>query len=76
VAIEYDGKQHFKPVNFGGCSDSSAADNLDKTKYNDRLKDRLIGDSDDVKYFVRFNYKEKITKDLVIKKLRRHGVNI
>lgn len=39
MCIEYDGEQHFRPVNFGGISDKHAMDNLQKTKMHDIIKD-------------------------------------
>lgn len=38
--IEYDGKQHFEPVNFGGCSDEEALENFKQTKNNDSIKNK------------------------------------
>lgn len=75
LAIEYDGEQHFKPVNFGGSKQSSK-NNFDSTVKRDKLKNRLIKKSNDVKYFVRFNYKEPITKEYVLEKLIKSGVPI
>lgn len=39
--IEYDGEQHYKPVNFGGISDECALAELSKTKKNDKIKDNF-----------------------------------
>lgn len=36
--IEYDGQQHFKPVQFGGISLEKAKDNLKQTQYRDSIK--------------------------------------
>lgn len=36
--IEYDGKQHYEPVNFGGCSDDVALINHKRTKKHDNIK--------------------------------------
>lgn len=33
--IEFDGEQHFHPVNFGGCSDEQAKVNFERTHLND-----------------------------------------
>ena len=38
VLIEYDGEQHYKPVNFGGISDDDAYENFLKTQYHDSIK--------------------------------------
>lgn len=37
-AIEYDGEQHFKPINFGGMSDEDAEIEYLKTKKRDSIK--------------------------------------
>ena len=39
MCIEYDGEQHYMPVNFGGISDECAVDNFKKTKAHDAIKD-------------------------------------
>lgn len=36
--IEYDGEQHFKPVNFNGISDEKALELFNKTKTRDEIK--------------------------------------
>ncbi|MED1863242.1 hypothetical protein P4V41_07220 [Fictibacillus nanhaiensis] len=36
--IEYDGRQHFNPSNFGGCSDESAMLSFQDLKRNDQIK--------------------------------------
>ena len=38
VLIEYDGEQHYKPVNFGGISNERALDNFITTKIRDSIK--------------------------------------
>lgn len=38
--IEYDGKQHFEPVNFGGCSDETALKEHENIKKNDSIKNK------------------------------------
>lgn len=38
LLIEYDGKQHFEPVNFGGCSDEEALISYKRTKKHDQIK--------------------------------------
>ena len=37
--IEYDGKQHYEPVCYGGISKTKALDNLRKTQLHDKIKD-------------------------------------
>jgi hypothetical protein len=38
ILIEYDGEQHYRPVNFGGISDEDAYKNFLKTQYHDSIK--------------------------------------
>ena len=39
IFIEYDGKQHFEPVRFGGMSQEKAEKAFQKQKAHDKLKD-------------------------------------
>jgi len=38
ILVEYDGEQHYHPVNFGGISDENACKNFLKTQYHDSIK--------------------------------------
>lgn len=77
LAIEYDGAQHFVPVRFGGITEAQARKNLTNIKRLDRLKNKKIKQhGDEIKYFVRFNYREKITEEYVRHKLCKSGVKI
>lgn len=38
VLIEYDGQQHYRPVNFGGISDEEAFNNFKTTQLHDSIK--------------------------------------
>ena len=58
VAIEYQGKQHFEPIDFFG-----GEENFDKLKIRDEEK-RLLSKKHGVK-LVYINYFEEITKDLI-----------
>lgn len=72
LAIEYDGKQHFKPIDFfGGVKAFKNTQRLDKLK-NKKIKQH----KEDIKYFIRFNYKEDINKQYIVKKLNSLGINI
>ena len=42
----------------------------------DKLKNKLIKKSNDIKYFIRFNYKEPITKEYVLEKLIKDGIPV
>jgi hypothetical protein len=75
LAVEYDGEQHFKPVRFGGMSKDRAKANLISQRQRDRTKNRVIRKhADDVRFFIRFSYKECITAEYVREKLTRAGV--
>lgn len=75
LAIEYDGEGHFFPVKFGGCDEKTAINIFENVKIRDDIKNKKIAkNKDDVNYFVRFNYKEKIDKTFVIKKLKKLGL--
>ena len=45
IFIEYDGKQHFKPVNFGGMSNEKAQKSFEKQKKHDKLKNDYCNDN-------------------------------
>lgn len=38
IAIEYQGQQHYSPVNFGGCSDEVALKNFENQRRRDEIK--------------------------------------
>lgn len=77
LAIEYDGKQHFKLSYFGDSTKKGSKQVLKEIQKRDRLKDKLIKENkQDIKYFVRFNYKDKITKEMVKLKLVNVGLDM
>lgn len=79
LAIEYDGEGHFFPVNFGGCSDQQAMDAFEKTKERDKIKnDKIKSHSDDIQYFIRFDYteKNKINKEYVVEKFKQNNIPV
>ena len=77
LAIEYDGQQHFMPVSFGGISKEKAKANFERTKYLDKMKnDSINSHKKDVKYFIRFNYKDDITIESIKKKLTSYNIPI
>lgn len=74
LAIEYDGEQHFKPIiQFGGIESLKRVKKLDKIK-NKKIKKH----SKDIKYFIRFNYKEKkkLNEGYIIYRLLKKYPNI
>lgn len=79
LAIEYDGRQHFEPVDWAGKGKSWAKNELKCIIKRDRRKDTLIQKhikqgAADVEFFIRFNYKETIDRNNIIKKLIKAGV--
>ena len=75
LAIEYDGEQHFKPVRFGGISIAEAKKKHEYVKMLDVRKDNKIAlNTKDIRYFVRFNYKDELNREDIIKKLQSCGV--
>jgi len=75
LAIEYDGQQHFMPINFGGCSERMAKENLKKTKRLDKIKNKKVKQhSEDIEYFIRFNYNDNLSKENIISKLKANGI--
>jgi hypothetical protein len=75
LVVEYDGEQHFKPIQFGGISIEHAIKNLKITKKMDKIKNNKIKNHpEDVKFFIRINYKEKNKiEDCLVSKLSAIG---
>lgn len=70
LAIEYDGQQHFYPIESWG-----GAGAFEKQQYRDQLKNKLISDHpQDIKTFIRIPYWEPITEENVQKILRQNGI--
>lgn len=46
LLIEYDGEQHFRPVNFGGISDEEALKNFKITQQRDKIKNTYCKNND------------------------------
>lgn len=77
LGIEYDGKQHFVPVCFGGIDIKEAKNKFKKQKKLDKIKDEKISQhKDEIKYFIRIPYTEKITKENITKILKDNGISI
>ena len=74
LAIEYDGEQHYMPIEyFGGQK------RLEHIQELDALKNLKISQHpDDVKYFIRFSYKEKnlFTEEYIKINLLKNNVPI
>lgn len=58
IAIECQGIQHYKPIDFGGKGKKWASDKLKETKERDKLKKELC-DANKIK-IIYFNYNDKI----------------
>lgn len=73
LAIEYDGEQHFKPMRFG--SKDEMQKKLKIIQSRDKIKNKkILENKNDVKYFIRISYKEKLTKSNITNILTRQGV--
>lgn len=46
ICLEFDGAQHYKPVNFGGCSNYEADKNFRLTQKRDHIKDQFCKSND------------------------------
>ena len=69
-------REHFMPIRFGGISQVKANKNLKYVRELDKRKrEKILKHSDDIKYFIEFNYNDKIDIDFVIKKLENYGIN-
>jgi very-short-patch-repair endonuclease len=65
LASEYDGKQHYCPIEYFG-----GQEHLEHQQQLDALKNTKVAQHpEDVAYFIRFNYQEPITSDYVLHKL-------
>lgn len=70
LAIEYDGQQHYQPVEFfGGEKTFNVLKKLDKLK-EEKIKQHL----NDIKYFIRIPYWEKLTEENIKKILKEKGI--
>ena len=69
IGIEYQGEQHYKPIEYFGGEEG-----LQETKKRDKKKKRLCKKNDVI--LIYYNYDEEITYDILKKKLDKHGVLI
>jgi hypothetical protein len=78
LAVEYDGQQHFIPTKFSyDTTDEQALKNLRESQRRDRKKNKLIAaHQDEVKYFIRFSYKDSVEMQHVIRKLQENNIPI
>lgn len=72
ILIEYDGLQHYKPVNFGGISNNRALDNFITTKIHDTMKTIYAKDNNikliRIPYYDFDNIEEILIKELNLNK--------
>lgn len=74
VGIEYNGEQHYFPVRFNGMSLKKAVAQLAYIQKLDRMKRRKVKkNKDKIENFIIFSYKDKLTKEYVIIKLKECG---
>lgn len=71
--IEYDGEQHFRPVNFGGISDKRTINNFNKLRENDKIKNKYCKDNNILLIRIPYWQFDKI-EQILEKWLRKYGV--
>lgn len=59
ACIEYDGQQHFKPIQFGGISIKNAINRFEKTKSNDKIKTKYCKNNNIL--LIRISYQELLS---------------
>ncbi len=68
--IEYDGEQHFEPVDFAGKGKEWALQNLEKTKFRDEIKNQYCKDNNipllRIPYW-EYNNIDKLVNEFIIK---------
>jgi hypothetical protein len=68
VVIEYDGRQHYEPVNFYGCSNEQAEKTHNKLVQNDMIKNKYCAENN-IK-LIRIPYTEKNINKFLNKSLK------
>ena len=68
VCIEYQGEQHYRPVNFGGISDEEAYNNFLKTQHHDKIKRKYCMNNDIILICIPYweDVDEYLNKNLLI----------
>lgn len=69
MCIEFDGKQHFVPTNFYGCSDKLSLKSFNELKINDKIKNKFCQLNNII--LIRISYVEKNIGSLLDDKLRQ-----
>jgi len=74
LSKEFDGRQHFEPVTFGGVSIERAKENLKSQKKRDKVKDRFCKNNNIC--LIRISYKEvEKIETILSKKLKLRKVS-
>jgi hypothetical protein len=73
--IEYNGRQHYMPVQYGNISEQEAADKFALQKKRDRRKARLIKEHcEEFPMLIKMSYKSVISIDSITSLLTRKGL--
>lgn len=75
IVVEFDGKQHYQPVNFGGVSEEEVQENFKLTQKNDEIKNTLIPQHG-IKLIRISCYDPYWDKDFLKFRLLEHGIKI
>ncbi|MFW6130577.1 MAG: hypothetical protein ACOC56_05270 [Atribacterota bacterium] len=70
ICIEYDGEQHFKPVQFGGMTTQQANQSFKEIVFKDRIKTKYC-EQKEIK-LIRISYKDNI-ENILIKEFKING---
>lgn len=65
ICIEYDGEQHFKPITFGGISESEAEINYQETLIKDNLKTEYCKNHNIKLIRIKYNYSKEQIKEIL-----------
>lgn len=72
ICVEYDGVQHFQPVNFGGISDECAMINFRKTQMHDSIKNNYCKQYKII--LVRISYLEKNNISVILNNIIKNNI--
>lgn len=65
ICIEYDGEQHFKPITFGGISESESEINYQETLIKDNLKTEYCKNHNIKLIRIKYNYSKEQIKEIL-----------
>ncbi len=76
--VETDGRQHYEPVNFGGCSNEAAKEQHEKIKINDIIKNKYAEENSipllRIPYHEKLEHFESIVMEFIF--INSIGINI